>query len=1035
VTSDRREDTAAQNLSETWDRYEPISGLNGSSRQLIRAFADSKQFELADMVTAGTRAREHGTGSVTLAWAVHHPDGYPCGISTRRLPTHVKGSVGGSRFETPYQWTKTDDPARVLICEGESDGMRLMALDPDALVLSMSAGVMSWRAEWAELIPDGLPVFIAVDNPNFDKTQSNGRKASAMGATKIAATMPRAKRITPPDVSDWCEWQGNSAAFRKLLDNATPVVSLIPPSSNPMPVARLFLKHECADNRLAHVGGMFYVWRGTHWEEPESVEVSRMLYSWLEDKYCTTKSGPISWQPTKHKVADVADALAAVAYRRREVDGRYVSFQNGLLDRETRELVAHTPDVFNTYSLSFDYDSDPPTPNQWLSFLSDLWPDDAESIECLQEIFGYILVGGTSLQKMFMLVGPRRSGKGTIGRLLVALLGSVNACSPTMSAISSHFGMQNLVGKQLALISDARLGDRNDAHVAVERMLTVTGEDAVSIPRKYRDDWNGTLPVRFVVLTNEVPRVRDASNAFASRHIMLTLERSFLGQEDTHLTTKLLTEAPSIFAWALEGYDRLMERGAFVQPAAGLALIRQMEDMASPVAAFVRDRCTLGPELSIQKDALFAAWQTWCDEEGMMSGGYRELFSRDLFSSFTSVKPGLGPRPTRAKIFLGIDLKGWNDEGGTGQSPDSAPNAPNAGWFDYVPLALRECNPGLNVDFYALGLIFTGLSSTAAAINLIVTIFKNRAPGMSLNRMPLFCFAILATAFSLLFALPPRTIDLVFLELQRKAGFPLLRRRARRRPAAVAAPVLDLRSPRGVHHRAAGVRDRDGHHPDVRPPQDARLPARRARGADGRLHRFRRLGTPHVHGRSADDRDRVLRGGEHDGRHPEHDPGVRMDPDGDDGAAAVQGAAPLHRRLHRLLRARRPVGHHVRCGADRPGDDGHVLRRCPLPLHHLRRGRLPPARWALLLVPESDRAPLPRAPGAGGLLADVRRDGPDVLPDAHRRTARDDPPYLHVRARHGLGDIQPDRDDRRLRADSRARLDRVQPRVSSSFRS
>jgi cytochrome c oxidase subunit 1/cytochrome c oxidase subunit I+III len=97
--------------------------------------------------------------------------------------------------------------------------------------------------------------------------------------------------------------------------------------------------------------------------------------------------------------------------------------------------------------------------------------------------------------------------------------------------------------------------------------------------------------------------------------------------------------------------------------------------------------------------------------------------------------------------------------------------APNAGWFDYVPLALKEYNPGLNIDFYALGLIFTGLSSTATAINLVVTIFKDRAPGMSLNRMPLFCFAILATSFSLIFALPPLTVDLVFLELQRNAGF------------------------------------------------------------------------------------------------------------------------------------------------------------------------------------------------------------------------------------------------------------------------
>ncbi|HYY32174.1 MAG TPA: cytochrome c oxidase subunit I, partial [Gaiellaceae bacterium] len=97
--------------------------------------------------------------------------------------------------------------------------------------------------------------------------------------------------------------------------------------------------------------------------------------------------------------------------------------------------------------------------------------------------------------------------------------------------------------------------------------------------------------------------------------------------------------------------------------------------------------------------------------------------------------------------------------------------APNAGWFDYVPLAGKRYDPGLNVDFYTLGLIFLGISTTAVAVNFIVTIFKLRAPGMSINRMPLFCFAFLATSFALVFALPPLNAALIFLELDRSLGF------------------------------------------------------------------------------------------------------------------------------------------------------------------------------------------------------------------------------------------------------------------------
>jgi cytochrome c oxidase subunit I len=98
-------------------------------------------------------------------------------------------------------------------------------------------------------------------------------------------------------------------------------------------------------------------------------------------------------------------------------------------------------------------------------------------------------------------------------------------------------------------------------------------------------------------------------------------------------------------------------------------------------------------------------------------------------------------------------------------------SAPDAGWFDYVPLALKRYDGGLNIDFYALGLIFNAVSSTVASVNMIVTIFRLRAPGMSWNRMPLFCFAMLAASLSLVFALPALVADCIFLELQRKVGF------------------------------------------------------------------------------------------------------------------------------------------------------------------------------------------------------------------------------------------------------------------------
>jgi cytochrome c oxidase subunit I+III len=96
--------------------------------------------------------------------------------------------------------------------------------------------------------------------------------------------------------------------------------------------------------------------------------------------------------------------------------------------------------------------------------------------------------------------------------------------------------------------------------------------------------------------------------------------------------------------------------------------------------------------------------------------------------------------------------------------------APDNGWFNYVPFSAKQYSPGVNADYYTMGLAFLGISTTVGAINFIVTIFKLRAPGMSIVRMPLYCWAILATSFAVVFALPSLTMANVMLELDRKLG-------------------------------------------------------------------------------------------------------------------------------------------------------------------------------------------------------------------------------------------------------------------------
>lgn len=485
---------------------------------------------------------------------------------------------------------------------------------------------------------------------------------------------------------------------------------IVPSPSNPMGVARQLVDelYTHADQRLVlrALRGDFYAWDGTCWPEAEARGIRGAIYRWLEyAAYADDKGAIKPYEPNRRKVEDVLDALRAVAH----LDGRtdppawldevhegvlaneVVAVKNGLLHVPDRRLHAHSPAFWSHHALPFDFDPAAPKPERWLAFLHELWGDDESSISVLQESIGYLIGGDTRQQKIFLLVGPKRSGKGTIGRVLTGLLGKHNVAAPTLAGMATNFGLSPLIGRPLALISDARLSTKGDASIVVERLLSVSGEDSITVDRKYRDPWTGRLPSRFLVLTNELPRLADSSGALSSRFVLLVLTKSFYGREDPTLTDQLLGEATGILNWALDGLDRLNQRGYFVQPASGAEALRQLEDLASPVAAFIRDRCHVDVAASVGVDDLWAAWRTWCEEDNRHPGT-KAVFGRDLRAAVPTLRRERhrsdGRQYTYGGIGLGGDING-PDLGTLGTGDRSEPN-PDHGIAPGVPSVPRD---------------------------------------------------------------------------------------------------------------------------------------------------------------------------------------------------------------------------------------------------------------------------------------------------------------------------------------------------------
>jgi len=98
--------------------------------------------------------------------------------------------------------------------------------------------------------------------------------------------------------------------------------------------------------------------------------------------------------------------------------------------------------------------------------------------------------------------------------------------------------------------------------------------------------------------------------------------------------------------------------------------------------------------------------------------------------------------------------------------------APDGGWFMYTPLSSSTYTPGINADVWLLGITFVEISAIGAAVEIIASILKMRAPGMSLARMPIFAWYLLVTAAMMLVGFPPLILGSILLELERAFGLP-----------------------------------------------------------------------------------------------------------------------------------------------------------------------------------------------------------------------------------------------------------------------
>ncbi len=460
----------------------------------------------------------------------------------------------------------------------------------------------------------------------------------------IASLSSRPKKL---DAAPADEATGLAEAFAAPKASKVPpqVAGPVVPKDDHMGRSRIYRKEKRPN--LYHYRDDFYDYEGGHYAMIDDHTIEANLYSFLDkcgkQVLRDHRSIIVPFEPDTKSIHETINALRAVGHVLPTIEQPYwldgrtgpdpaqlICFPNGILNLSTNQFMPPEPMLFTSHGVAFDYDPNAPEPIEWLEFLKQVYDGEQDQIDSLQETFGYCVSSDVSQEKVFMSIGPKRSGKDTSRHTLQSLISPKAVCGPTLDSMGTNFGMSAFIGKQLAIIGDMRLGSKCDKDLLAENILKLSGRGLFTIDRKHKVHWTGPLPCKLFLISNEIPKIKDTSGALASRTIIFQTRISFYGREDPHLfRDKIRPELPGILNWSLEGLWRMHERGSIAEPACSIEAREELAREGSPIMAFVQECLTLDHGAIVNKDVMYSAYLDYADHNGLHRTS-KSWFFRDL---------------------------------------------------------------------------------------------------------------------------------------------------------------------------------------------------------------------------------------------------------------------------------------------------------------------------------------------------------------------------------------------------------------------
>lgn len=337
---------------------------------------------------------------------------------------------------------------------------------------------------------------------------------------------------------------------------------------------------------------------------------------------------------------------------RREVpwaSGDFIVCQNGVLRLSDNTFSHHAPQHYARRKIGAEYRAGETAPKfvRLLdSMFADRLPEDAKAfIQVIKEWSGAALaISHLSREerKALLLVGPSRTGKTELSRVLRLLIGEPIA-TPSVAEISERFGLSSLF-EAAAWIRDDAINEGDD--LDPQRFKTIVTGEPIDIERKHRPAVPGVeLALPVLLTTNSLPKARDRSDAIFNRSLILEMTNEVSEEQAPRLRREMgvpsgattigqhifLTEGAGILNWSLQGLRSLLERGTYDVPEVVRFAIQRFKDDNNPVGEWARTALARTPHGRVSRSDLMCAyhgWQREQDGDEARAFGARAFFPR-----------------------------------------------------------------------------------------------------------------------------------------------------------------------------------------------------------------------------------------------------------------------------------------------------------------------------------------------------------------------------------------------------------------------